>query len=56
VAEALDLLRASPALAEARLAAQADVDGAKAALTALPPSPVRVALAEVADRVLDREV
>ena len=56
VAEALDLLRSSPALAEARLAAQADVDGAKAALAALPLSPVRVALEEVADRVLDREV
>jgi heptaprenyl diphosphate synthase len=56
VAEALDLLRASPALAEARRAAQADVDAAKAALAALPAWPVRVALEEVADRVLDREV
>jgi heptaprenyl diphosphate synthase len=56
VAEALDLLRASPALAEARRAAQADVDAAKAALAALPPWPVRAALEEVADRVLDREV
>jgi len=56
VAEALDLLRASPALAEARRAAQADVDAAKAALAALPTWPVRGALEEVADRVLDREV
>jgi heptaprenyl diphosphate synthase len=56
VAEALDLLRASPALAEARRAAQADVDAAKAALTGLPAWPVRVALEDVADRVLDREV
>jgi heptaprenyl diphosphate synthase len=56
VAEALDLLRASPALAEARRAAQTDVDAAKAALAALPAWPVRVALEEVADRVLDREV
>jgi heptaprenyl diphosphate synthase len=56
VAEALDLLRASPALAEARRAAQADVDAAKAALTGMPAWPVRVALEEVADRVLDREV
>jgi heptaprenyl diphosphate synthase len=56
VAEALDLLRASPALAEARRTAQADVDAAKAALAALPAWPVRVALEEVADRVLDREV
>jgi heptaprenyl diphosphate synthase len=56
VAEALDLLRASPALTEARRAAQADVDAAKAALAALPPWPVRAALEEVADRVLDREV
>jgi len=56
VAEALDLLRASPALAEARRTAQADVDAAKAALAALPAWPVRGALEEVADRVLDREV
>jgi len=56
VAEALDLLRASPAMAEARRAAQADVDAAKAALAGLPAWPVRVALEEVADRVLDREV
>jgi len=55
-AEALDLLRASPALAEARRAAQADVDAAKAALAALPAWPVRLALEAVADRVLDREV
>jgi heptaprenyl diphosphate synthase len=56
VAEALGVLRASPALAEARQAAQADVDAAKAALAALPAWPVRAALEEVADRVLDREV
>jgi heptaprenyl diphosphate synthase len=56
VAEALELLRASPAMAEARRSAQADVDAAKAALAALPASPVRRALEEVADRVLDREV
>jgi heptaprenyl diphosphate synthase len=56
VAEALELLRASPAMAEARRSAQADVDAAKAALAALPAGPVRRALEEVADRVLDREV
>jgi heptaprenyl diphosphate synthase len=56
VAEALELLRASPAMAEARRAAQADVDAAKAALAVLPAWPVRSALEEVADRVLDREV
>jgi heptaprenyl diphosphate synthase len=56
VAEALALLRASPAMAEARRAAQADVDAAKAALAVLPAWPVRRALEEVADRVLDREV
>jgi heptaprenyl diphosphate synthase len=56
VAEALELLRASPAMAEARRSAQADVDAAKAALAALPAWPVRGALEEVADRVLDREV
>ena len=56
MAEALEVLRASPAMAEARLAAQADVDAAKAALAALPDWPVRAALEEVADRVLDREV
>jgi heptaprenyl diphosphate synthase len=56
VAEALELLRASPAMAEARRSAQSDVDAAKAALAALPAWPVRRALEEVADRVLDREV
>jgi heptaprenyl diphosphate synthase len=56
VAEALELLRASPAMAEARRTAQADVDAARAALAALPAWPVRRALEEVADRVLDREV
>jgi heptaprenyl diphosphate synthase len=56
VAEALELLRASPAMAEARRTAQADVDAAKAALAVLPARPVRAALEEVADRVLDREV
>jgi heptaprenyl diphosphate synthase len=56
VAEALELLRASPAMAEARRSAQADVDAAKAALAVLPVWPVRRALEEVADRVLDREV
>jgi heptaprenyl diphosphate synthase len=55
VAEALELLRASPAMAEARRSAQADVDAAKAALAVLPARPVRRALEEVADRVLDRE-
>jgi hypothetical protein len=43
-------------MAEARRAAQTDVDAAKAALAGLPAWPVRVALEEVADRVLDREV
>jgi heptaprenyl diphosphate synthase len=56
VAEALALLRGSPALAEARRFAQAEVDAAKAALAPFPPGPVRGALEELADQVLDREV
>jgi len=55
LARALALLRASPAFAEARQAAQTEVDRAKAALDPLPPGPARSALEEVADRVLDRE-
>jgi hypothetical protein len=46
VGEALDLLRRSPALAEAR----------RSALDAVPSGPVRTALAQVADQVLDRQV
>ena len=56
VAEGLALLRGSPALAEARRFAQGDVDRAKAALGPLPPGPVRRALEEVADQVLDRQI
>jgi heptaprenyl diphosphate synthase len=56
LADALALLRASPAFDEARQAAQVEVDRAKAALAPLPPGPARSALEEVADRVLDRDV
>jgi heptaprenyl diphosphate synthase len=56
VGEALDLLRRSPALAEARRTAQAEVDAARAALAGVPAGPVRVALQEVANQVLDRQV
>jgi geranylgeranyl pyrophosphate synthase len=56
VGEALDLLRGSPALAEARRTAQAEVDAARAALAGVPAGPVRVALQEVANQVLDRQV
>ncbi|HEX2375364.1 MAG TPA: polyprenyl synthetase family protein [Actinomycetota bacterium] len=54
--DALDLLRHSPALAEARGAAQAEVDAARAALAGVPAGPVRDALQQVADQVLDRQV
>jgi len=54
--DALDLLRRSPALAEARHTAQAEVDAARAALDAVPAGPVRTALGQVADQVLDRQV
>ena len=50
VAEALDLLRHSPALTEARRTAQAEVDAARAALEGVPSGPVRVALQAVADQ------
>jgi heptaprenyl diphosphate synthase len=56
VADALDLLRRSPALVEARQTAQAEVDAARAALEGVPVGPVRVALQAVADQVLDRQV
>ena len=56
VAEALDLLRHSPALTEARRTAQAEVDAARAALEGVPSGPVWVALRAVADQVLDRQV
>jgi len=56
VGEALDLLRRSPALAEARRTAQTEVDAARAALAGVPPGPVRTALQQVADQVLDRQV
>ncbi len=56
IAEALALLRGSPALAAARAAAQAEVDRAKAALAALPTGAPRLALEAVADQVFDRQV
>jgi heptaprenyl diphosphate synthase len=56
VGEALQLLRRSPALAEARRTAQAEVDAARAALEGVPAGPVRTALSQVADQVLDRQV
>jgi heptaprenyl diphosphate synthase len=56
VGDALDLLRRSPALAEARRTAQTEVDAACAALDGVPPGPVRTALQEVAGQVLDRQV
>jgi heptaprenyl diphosphate synthase len=56
ISDALDRLRRSPALAEARRTAQAEVDAARAALEGVPAGPVRVALSQVADQVLDRQV
>jgi heptaprenyl diphosphate synthase len=56
VGDALDLLRRSPALSEARRTAQAEVDAARAALAGVPAGPVRAALSAVADQVLDRQV
>jgi heptaprenyl diphosphate synthase len=54
--DALDLLRRSPALAEARATAQSEVDAARSALQGVPSGPVRSALDQVADQVLDRQV
>jgi len=56
VEEALTLLRTSPALTEAREAAEAEVARAKAALQVLPDGPARLALEAVADQVFDRDV
>jgi heptaprenyl diphosphate synthase len=56
VDDALDRLRRSPALAEARRTAQAEVAAARAALEGVPAGPVRFALSQVADQVLDRQV
>jgi len=56
VEEALALLRNSPALAEARKAAEAAVARAKAALHPLPQGPARLALEAIADQVFDRDV
>jgi heptaprenyl diphosphate synthase len=53
-AEALDLLRAHPALDEARAYVVARAQEAKALLTALPPGPVREALENFADVVATR--
>lgn len=56
IAEALALLRRSPALAEARAVAQAEVDRAKSALASLPRGTPRLALEAIADQVFDRQV
>jgi heptaprenyl diphosphate synthase len=56
IAEALALLRRSPALGEARALAEAEVDRAKAALARLPRGAGRLALEAVADQVFDRQV
>jgi heptaprenyl diphosphate synthase len=56
VAEALALLRGSPALAEARASAEVEVDRAKAALARLPKGAARLALEAVADQVFNRQV
>lgn len=53
-AEALELLRASPALAEARRTLQGYADSARAVLADLPDTSARAALAEVVDLVIDR--
>jgi heptaprenyl diphosphate synthase len=54
VAEALAVLRASDALAEARLAAQTQVDRARASLECLPAGAARDAMDRLTDQVLDR--
>ncbi len=55
VAAALDVLRGSAALEDARKAARAEVERARAHLAELPDVPARDAFAEVAERVLDRD-
>jgi heptaprenyl diphosphate synthase len=53
-AEALGLLRAHPAMAEARAYVSGEATAAKALLVALPEGPVRTALEAFADAVADR--
>ena len=53
-AEALTLLRAHPALDEARSYVQAEADAASALLATLPESPARAALQELCDTVATR--
>jgi heptaprenyl diphosphate synthase len=53
-AEALRLLRASPALAEARATTQAYADAARATLETLPAVPARAALESLTDQVTSR--
>jgi heptaprenyl diphosphate synthase len=54
VAEALRLLRAHPAMDEARDEVRRWADDARAALAPLPPSPARAALAALCDAVVER--
>jgi heptaprenyl diphosphate synthase len=54
VAEALALLRAHPAMDEARAYVAARAEEAKALLTILPQTPVRAALEAFADLVATR--
>ncbi len=53
-AEALDLLRAHPALEQARVETRRWADDARAVLAPLPPGPVKAALAALAQGVVDR--
>ncbi len=54
LARVLGMVRGSPAFEEARHAADAEAERAKAALASLQPGVAREALTEIADRVLDR--
>ena len=56
VQEALNLLRAHPALVEAQNFVKAQADEAKALLTRLPMSPARTALEDLCNTVINRMV
>ena len=55
-AEALELLRTSPAMDEARAELLRWTEDARAELAALPPGPMTDALSQMCDVVVDRSV
>ena len=55
MAEVVEMIRTSEAIAEARAEAEGFVDAAIASLSVLPPAPHRNALDDIARYVVERE-